>query len=398
MTQPDAKPDIDTQLILQSVIHAIAEEPTSQETILLILQHSINIALASAGVFIVHNEAEILVSHNISVDELTTEDVANSVREYTDDVYVGTDIPSLFGDLYQGWIVIPINQDGEHTGSLILLYQGAVEFDINLGDVMGSLVDSLRMIAYTAYLKGRHKRHNLNQHEFLRVVTHDMRSPLTSMHGFGSMLESQMVGDLNEKQARFVEKIMSGIAQLTIQIDNMQDAGRYDPETGFYEMSRSATDLIELVRTIATNSLLPTEKQNLQLSFDADDNVPIINVDSAMLERSVTNLIDNAIKYTPDGENINVSVRHDDDDAIMIAVEDSGFGINPENIDKLFNRHFRIHRQEHRRVKGSGLGLFIVRSVAIKHNGDAWVESVEGEGSTFFIRIPLSDDNLLGSG
>ena len=280
---------------------------------------------------------------------------------------------------------------------MILLYQGTIEFTDHLDDLMESLVDTLRMIAYIAHLKAQHKRHNRNQHEFLRVVTHDMRSPLTSMQGFGSMLESQMVGDLNEKQAHFVDKIMSGIAQLSLQIDNMQDAGRYDPETGFYEMARSATDLIELVRTIVGNSLLPAEKQNLQISFDADDSIPIINVDFAMMERSIVNLVDNAIKYTPDGEKIDVYIRHAGDD-IIIGVEDSGFGINPENIDKLFNRHFRIHRQEHRRVKGSGLGLFIVRSVAIKHNGEAWVESVEGEGSKFFIRIPLRGDNLLGSG
>lgn len=397
MTQPDAKPDPDTQLILQSILHALAENPTSHDTILLILKHAVDIAKATAGVLVVHNEAEILVTHNVEIDDLTTEDVANCVSDYTSDVYVGTNIPALFGDRYRGWAVVPIMQEGLHVGALILLYQDTVELGEHLDDVMESLVDSLRMVSYIAHLKARHQRHNRNQHEFLRVVTHDMRSPLTSMQGFGSMLESQMVGDLNEKQAHFVEKVMSGIAQLSLQIDNMQDAGRYDPETGFYEMSRSATDLIDLVRTVIGNSLLPTEKQNLILSFEAEDNIPIINVDSAMLERSVVNLVDNAIKYTPDGEKVNVFVRHVDDD-IIIGVEDSGYGINPENIDKLFNRHFRIHRQEHRRVKGSGLGLFIVRSVAIKHNGDAWVESVEGEGSTFFIRIPLSGDNLLGSG
>ena len=397
MTQPDAKPDINTPLILQSIIHAIAEHPTSQETILLILQHALDVALATAGVLLVHNEAKILVSLNILTDDWSIDELENSVREHSHDLYIGRDVPAIFGDSYQGWIVVPIIQEQKHVGALILLYHGMVEFNEYLDDVMASLVDLLRMISYIAHLKAQHKRHNRNQHEFLRVVTHDMRSPLTSMQGFGSMLESQMVGELNEKQSHFIDKIMSGITQLTIQIDNMQDAGRYDPETGFYEMSRSATDLIELVQTIVANSLLPTEKQNLQLSFRADDSIPIINVDSAMLERSVVNLVDNAIKYTPDGEKIEVYVRHVGDD-IIISVEDSGFGIDQENIDKLFNRHFRIHRQEHRRVKGSGLGLFIVRSVAIKHNGEAWVESVEGEGSTFFIRIPLSGDNLLGSG
>ena len=397
MTQSEVKPDINTKSILQSILHTIAKEPTSQSTFLEVLTQIINVASAEAGIYIVQGEAEILVSHNFDIGELSIEDITNSIRPYANDVYVGTDTPILYGDMYKGWAVIPIVQDDIYFGSLILLYHGVVEFKENIDDLMESLVDSLRMISYIAHLKAQHTRHNRNQHEFLRIVTHDMRSPLTSMHGFGSMLESQMAGELNEKQARFVEKIMSGIAQLTLQIDNMQDAGRYDPETGFYEMSRSATDLIELVRKIVNGSLLPTEKQNLQLSFSADANIPIINVDSAMLERSVANLVDNAIKYTPDGETVNVHVSHVDDD-IIIGVEDSGFGISKENIDKLFNRHFRIHRQEHRRVKGSGLGLFIVRSVAIKHNGEAWVESTEGEGSTFFIRIPLNGDNLLGGG
>lgn len=397
MTQPDAKPDINTQLILQTIIHAVAENPTSQDTVLLILQHAIDIALAEAGILVVHGEAQILVSHNIVIEDWTIEDVVDSVRAYSSEMYVGTDIPPLFGDAYKGWTVLPISQNDADIGALILLYHGAVEFDEHLDDLMESLIDSLKMISYIAHLKAQQIRHNRNRHEFLRVVTHDMRSPLTSMHGFGSMLESEMVGDLNEKQTRFMEKIMSGIAQLTLQIDNVQDAGRYDPETGFYEMSRAPTDLIELVQKIVDSSLLPAEKQDLKLSFTADDSIPIVNVDSAMIERSVVNLVDNAIKYTPDGEKIDVYVQHVDD-KIVIGVADSGFGINSENIDKLFNRHFRIHRQEHRRVKGSGLGLFIVRSVAIKHNGEAWVESIEGEGSTFFIRIPLTGDNLLGGG
>lgn len=397
MTQPDAKPDINTELILQSIIHAVAENPTNHDTISLILQHAIDIAFAEAGILVVHGEAEILVSHNIIVDEWTTEGVTDNVHAHMDDVYIGTDVPSLFGNVFTGWVVIPIIQDLTKVGALILLYHGAVEFDTHLDDVMKSLVDSLRMISYIAHLKAQRVRHNRNQHEFLRIVTHDMRSPLTSMQGFGSMLESQMAGDLNEKQSRFIEKIMSGVSQLTLQIDNMQDAGQYDPETGFYEMARSATDLIDVVQKVVDNSLLPTEKQNLQLSFASDDSIPIVNVDAAMLERSVVNLIDNAIKYTPDGEKIDVYVNHVDDN-VVIGVADSGLGIKSEDIDKIFNRHFRIHRQEHRRVKGSGLGLFIVRSVAIKHNGEAWVESVEGTGSTFLIRIPLSGENLLGGG
>ena len=240
----------------------------------------------------------------------------------------------------------------------------------------------------------RFKKLMLNQNEFVRIVSHDLRSPLTSMQGFASMLESQMVGELNEKQAHFIEKILAGITQMTGLVENITDAGRYDPETGFYEMSRTVCDLNEIVTRIVQNHLLPAEKQELTLSMAVSDNVPIINADRNMLERGITNLIDNAIKYTPNGGEVRVSVERIED-SLLVCVSDNGYGISPENQTRLFGRHVRLQRQEHKKVKGSGLGLFIVRSVAQRHGGDAWVESVEGEGSSFYISIPLKGANLL---
>lgn len=238
----------------------------------------------------------------------------------------------------------------------------------------------------------RFKKLNRNQSEFIRIVSHDLRSPLTSIQGFASM--TPMAGSLNEKQQHFVEKILSGITQMSTLVDNIQDAGRYDPETGFYDVSRAHLDLGEMVNRIVENHLVPAEKQELQVSVNVGDDVPIINVDTHMLERAVTNLVDNAIKYTPNGGNVNVSVeRHGEQ--VVIAVKDSGLGISAEHQKLLFQRHVRIPRQEHKRIKGTGLGLFIVRSVAQKHGGDAWVESVEGEGSTFKLMLPLEGENLI---
>lgn len=238
------------------------------------------------------------------------------------------------------------------------------------------------------------KKLNRNQYEFTRNVTHDLRSPLTSMHGFTSMLDA--VGDVNEKQAHFIEKILSGINQITVLVDNIQDAGRYDPETGFYEMSRSQCDLNDLVHRIAENHLVPAEKQELELSVHIADNVPIINADVIMLERALRNLVDNAIKYTPNGGSIKLGVDKQNEQ-IIISVADSGLGISPENQKHLFERGVRIHREEHKRIKGSGLGLFIVRSVAQRHGGDAWVKSADRQGSTFFMSIPLEGPNLPGN-
>jgi signal transduction histidine kinase len=240
----------------------------------------------------------------------------------------------------------------------------------------------------------RFKRLIQSQHEFLRVVSHDVRTPLTSIGGFAAILGT--VGEVNEKQTLFVDKILNGVTQITNLVDNIQDAGRYDVETGFYEMSRNECDLREMVARIVNNHLLPAEKQELTISCSVADDVPIINADANMLERGISNLVDNAIKYTPNGGKIDVLVQMREND-VVISVHDNGLGISPENQKRLFQRHVRIVRQEYKKVKGTGLGLFIVKSVAQRHGGDAWVESSENVGSTFSFNIPLKGANLPGA-
>jgi signal transduction histidine kinase len=159
-------------------------------------------------------------------------------------------------------------------------------------------------------------------------------------------------------------------------------------------MQRAQCDVGEIVHKIVNNHLVPAEKQELSIEMKVADDVPIINADANMLERAITNLVDNAIKYTPNGGKIQVNVLKRDG-KLVISVKDSGLGINAEQQKQLFQRHVRIARQEFKKIKGSGLGLFIVRSVAQRHNGDAWVDSVEGQGSTFSLSIPLEGANLV---
>ncbi len=240
----------------------------------------------------------------------------------------------------------------------------------------------------------RYKKLNRSQNEFLRIVSHDVRSPLTSISGFAAMLGT--VGELNQKQDLFVEKILNGVDQITTLVDNIQDAGRFDVETGFYEMRRAPLELRDMVKRIVNNHLVPAEKQELTIAYAVADDVPTLNADVTMIERAISNLVDNAIKYTPNGGKIDVLVSKRDRD-VVISVRDNGYGISPENQKQLFQRHFRIPRQEHRKVKGTGLGLFIVKSVAQRHGGNAWIESVENVGSTFSFNIPLKGDNLVSA-
>jgi signal transduction histidine kinase len=332
------------------------------------------------------------------VDQMETSDLPDSMwlRDSIQQASMELDLPQALKTQYAAWQLLPIRIGDDLDALVGLIFSEPVKLDEEQTQGLEALLDGLAIVMRIARADAKHYKMAHNQNEFVRIVSHDLRSPLTSMQGFASMLESQMAGDLNEKQLHFVEKILTGVLQMTSLVENIQDAGRYDPETGFYEMERVPTDLIEIVKRIADNHIVPAEKQELTLIVNVDDDLPIVNVDATMIERAITNLVDNAIKYTPNGGKIEVGARRKDDD-IVLTVTDNGFGISESNLRLLFQRHFRIRRVEHKRVKGSGLGLFIVRSVARWHGGDAFVHSREGEGSTFGFRIPLRGENLLGA-
>ncbi|MCK6577665.1 MAG: ATP-binding protein [Anaerolineae bacterium] len=231
-----------------------------------------------------------------------------------------------------------------------------------------------------------------NQNEFVHIVSHDLRTPLTTIKGYTGMLGTG--GSLSERQTGYIQKIMSGIQQLTSLVDNIQDAGRFDIESGFYKANRSQCDMGDIVARVVHTYVMPAEKQDMELVVDIAPDVPIINADANMLERALLNLVDNAIKYTPNGGKTTIRVFRDEN-RIVVSVIDTGLGIAQEDQKKLFLRHSRINREEFKRIKGTGLGLFIVRNVALRHGGEAWVQSELNAGSTFSFYIPLDGQNLV---
>jgi signal transduction histidine kinase len=295
-----------------------------------------------------------------------------------DDGLIGSHVLNLpYGDLLTQWLSQPgSHEDWSPTSDRF--FQPMVQPLATGNGIMLTLRDTTEV-----------RKLARNQNEFIRLLSHDLRTPLTYILGFASMLEQQVPNALNEKQQHFVSKIMTGIEQITRIVENIQDAGRFDPETGFYEMSRSPVDVGILVIRLVQQTVIPLTKPRLHIDVVVDEMLPIVSADSSMLERAITNLVDNAIKYTPDGGKIWVRVYRDHKN-IVVQVQDDGLGIDPADAERLFHRHVRIRRPEFNKIKGSGLGLFIVRSVAHRHEGHAWVESKLGEGSSFFLSLPMN--------
>lgn len=390
----DTQQNQNKQIILGDVLHIIATTPKTKDGILPVLEAVQSALGASGGGYLVFEEPHLLVTTGLG-DKLKTS--LETWQAFVAGLKPGIHLdPALYdSDLpVTSWVASKIISQGNSVGVIWLVFDETPQFNDDNRVMLDVWLNGLTVLTTNLRVSAQHQKVVRNQNEFMRIVSHDLRSPLTSIQGFASMLESNMVGELNEKQAHFVQKILAGIVQMTSLVDNIQDAGRYDPETGFYEMQRDHCDLAEIVQRIVRNHLLPAEKQELTLTAVISDDVPIIYADANMLERAITNLVDNAIKYSPNGRDVEVSVRRADDD-IVVSVKDNGLGISKDHQKALFERHVRIPRKEHKRVKGSGLGLFIVRSVARRHGGDAWVESEEGVGSTFSISIPLSKENSI---
>ncbi len=221
--------------------------------------------------------------------------------------------------------------------------------------------------------------------EFVATVSHDLRSPLTLMRGYATMLE--MVGELNEQQQGYVKKIISGVENMSRLVNNLLDLGRIDLGVGLQVEHVTVLDIMERV----TSALqLQANQKNIDLNVELSKDMPnAVEADQALLHQAVYNLVENAIKYTPDKGRVTIRTSSQPD-YLIFAVEDSGIGIPAEDLPRLFEKFYRGRQREARAQHGSGLGLAIVHSIAESHGGRVWVDSAVGKGSTFYLQIPIS--------
>jgi len=231
----------------------------------------------------------------------------------------------------------------------------------------------------------RWKEINALKSEFVSTVSHDMRYPLTLIHGYASMVE--MVGQLNDQQTNYLNKIIENVESMSHLVNNLLDLRRIEAGIGLHIEMVQVREIVDKV----VDSLQPMAKQkNIQLSLEIPaETVPMIEADNALLQKAIYNLIENAIKFTPKGGQVNVQV-YGKDDRIFFTVADTGVGISPVDQAQLFEKFYHRPKKEGLfEPSGSGLGLAIVKSIADRHNGQVWVESELGKGSTFYLVIPI---------
>jgi len=221
--------------------------------------------------------------------------------------------------------------------------------------------------------------------DFVATVSHDLRSPLTLMRGYASMLE--LAGELNEQQKNYIKMIVQGVDNMAKLVNNLLDLGRIDFGVGLQVESIPILDIVERV----TNSLqLQAIQKKISLGVEIPKDLPYaVEADQALLHQAVYNLVENALKYTPEGGTVTIHLQCTSA-SLTFAVQDSGIGIPKSDLQRLFEKFYRGTTREALAQRGTGLGLAIVKSIAERHGGKVWVDSELGQGSVFYLLIPLA--------
>jgi signal transduction histidine kinase len=226
---------------------------------------------------------------------------------------------------------------------------------------------------------------------FVSVAAHELRTPLTPITGFLEMLLDEEFGPLAELQRESLEIVNRSTKRLEALTNDLLDLTRL--EAGRLAVVLNSTDLPALIESVAAEyrPQLNAKSQHLTLHIQLD--VPPALCDEARASQIIGNLISNASKYTLDGGEITVSLTLADEEGfVQVSVMDTGIGISAEDQERLFERFFRAKSAGEARAPGTGLGLYITRSLVELHGGEVWFESEIGQGSTFHVTFPIADD------
>jgi len=226
----------------------------------------------------------------------------------------------------------------------------------------------------------------------LSAVTHDLKNPLGVIESLAGMLLEHEAGPLNSEQADLIRRIHASVRrgiQLSV---NLLDAARID--AGRLRLHRQAANLSVVVEDALVLARTAADLKGVSLQFSPESILPAIDIDRVQVERVVSNLVDNAIKYTPRGGAVDVSTRCTLGQVIL-EVRDNGPGIASNDIPHLFEKYRRGTQSGP--IEGSGLGLFIVKAVVEAHSGSVEVESAPGHGTAVTVRFPTPRPDTSGA-
>ncbi len=294
---------------------------------------------------------------------------------------------ALVGLLLVGWLTRPLGRLTEtvgafERGALSVRAQPAGRDEVAR---LGGAFD--RMAAQIEAQVEALRRTDRQRRELVANVSHDLRSPLAALRGYLDTLD--LMGDRvsPDERAQYVARAVRAAERLSALVTDLFDLSRFDAAE--IRPTLEPTALAELVADATAECAARAERQGVALRVRAEDALPLVRADAGLVERAVTNLLDNALRHTPPGGTVSVDVARSDGSRVSVAVRDTGSGIAPEVLPRVFERFVRADESRPAGDGGAGLGLAIVKRIAELHGGTVRAESVLGAGATFTLALPV---------
>jgi len=272
--------------------------------------------------------------------------------------------------------ILPQDRDKGPSEERYLRAQ-SVPFQNRSGEILGSvtIIDDITHLKKLDEMKSA----------FVNMVAHEIRGPLSTVLSQIKILTDGLAGDLGAKQSDILGKISRKVEGLVELTNQLLDLSRI--EAGLIVQDKQQVQLMDILDSLVEFMKAKADEKNISLALKKVD-LPLINADGRSMEEVFSNLITNAINYTPEGGTIMIEGEVTGD-FVRINVADTGYGIPPDQLPRVFERFYRVKDEKTRNIVGTGLGLPIVKSIVEAHNGTIRVESKEGAGSTFTVRLPV---------
>ncbi len=291
-------------------------------------------------------------------------------------------------------IVIPIRREAAVIGLLILESTAGTQADIPF---LTRLSDHAAIAISNAQLYAEVQRANIAKSDFVSLVAHELKNPMTSIKGYTELLSGGAVGPVNEMQANFLHTIRSNTERMSTLVSDLNDNSKI--EAGRLRLDFRAVDINDVADEVVRSTKRQIDDKKQTIVVELPLRLPKVWGDRTRIAQVLINLVSNAHKYTPESGQIIVSAesspnRWDPEGASQVVhmwVQDNGIGISPDDQARIFQKFFRSEDQKAREAPGTGLGLNITKSLVEMQGGRIWFESVFREGTTFHITIPVSE-------
>lgn len=393
--------------MLAATAEAITADP-SGFTVQSVLEHAFNACgISRSAVYLVQPDGALALHVAIGPDAALQTAVATFLGRATllQGVLQAGD-PQVIADASGGLgavIVAPLRRGGDTVGLLWMQLDSQdgppaewVPFAAAVGSQLAQAIALSQ--AYAAAEAGREasgrdalRREQLQiKDQFLSHVSHELGTPLTAIHQFVTIILDGLAGEVSAEQREYLEIALRNVHELRVMINDLLEATR--SETARLSIAPRPVQLVHILDEVIASLRLSAAHKGVRVAAHADAALPDAHADPARVGQIISNLIGNAVKFTPQGGTVAIRVHQlqEDGDMLRVSVEDTGPGIQPEDRERIFDYLYQGANTADLARKGFGIGLYICRDLVLRQGGRIWAESEPGRGSAFHFTLPVA--------